>query len=368
MNQTPSLQVDSRPPTLPRERWKGLCKRGVDVDFPFFLAPMVGLSHVALRTTIRSYIPPGAKNLLFTEMLSSRRLPTERIGDRPETATDPLETNLVPQLLGNEERFIQASLTKLEGMRPAAVDINMGCPVTRALKHNWGVALMGNPSYAREVVETTVRLSPWPVSVKLRTGLKDDIAYLLDFCHMLEAAGASWITLHPRTAAEHRRGTANWDHIARVRDAVGIPVIGNGDVQTAEDALSLLRQTGCDGVMIGRAAVARPWIFWQIGEELGLPAPGACQGERAPRSGYEEGAEFLRAFERFVDVAEPRFLPRDARKRVNFFVHWGARWLDFGHELWRRISGAPDLTESRTRARAFFSRAQRMTTRTVLRS
>ena len=362
------LVSGSQPAPIQLDRWQGLAKRGVHVDFPFFLAPMVGLSHVALRTTIRSYMPSGAKNLLFTEMLSSRRLPTERIGDRPETATDPRETNLVPQLLGNEERFIRGSLKKLEAMRPMAVDINMGCPVTRALKHNWGVALMGDPAYAREVIETTVRFSPWPVSVKLRTGLKDDIEYLLDFCQMVEDAGASWITLHPRTAADHRRGTANWDHIARVRDTVKVPVIGNGDVQTAEDALALLRQTGCDGVMIGRAAVARPWIFWQLGEALGLPDPPACAGERAPRDGYEEGAEFLRAFERFVDVAEPRFLPRDARKRVNFFVHWGARWLDFGHELWRRISGAADLPECRERARSFFARAQRMTSRTVLRS
>lgn len=355
--------------TQPRlERWAPLRARGVDVDFPFFLAPMVGLSHVALRVTARSYLPQGAKNLLFTEMLSSRRLPTERMGDRPETASLPDETNLVPQLLGNEERFIAGSLQKLEHMRPAAVDINMGCPVTQALKHNWGVALMGDPKYAEEVVRTTVRLSRWPVSVKLRTGLNDDLEYLLDFCRMLEAAGAAWITLHPRIASQQRRGSANWDYIGHARDTVSIPVIGNGDVQTSDDALELLSRTGCDGVMIGRAAVARPWIFWQIGEALGLPPPPDHPDEVAPADGYAEGSEFHRAFERFVAVAEPRFPARDARKRVNFFLHWGARWLDFGHELWRRVSSAPDMDETRARAAAFFSKPQRMTARTVLRS
>ncbi len=349
------------------ERWGSLTTRGIHVDFPFFLAPMVGLSHVALRMTARSYLPVGTQTLLFTEMLSSRRLPTERIGDRPETATEPVETNLVPQLLGNEERFIDASLRKLEAMRPAAVDINMGCPVTQALKHNWGVALMGDPAYAERVVRTTVQLSRWPVSVKLRTGLNDDLEYLLDFCRMLEDAGASWITLHPRVASQHRRGSANWDYIARARDAVSIPVIGNGDVQTAADALALVERTGCDGVMIGRAAVARPWIFWQIGEQLGLPPPPG-RPEPAPDDGWAEGREFHRAFERFVGIAEPRFEGRDARKRVNFFVHWGARWLDFGHELWRRVSSAPDLTETRARAAAFFEKPQRMTARTVLRT
>ncbi len=351
----------------PLDRWNSLAARGVQVDFPFFLAPMVGLSHVALRATARSYTPRGAQNLLFTEMLSSRRLPTERMGDRPETATEPTEINLVPQLLGNEERFIAASMRKLEVMRPAAVDINMGCPVSQALKHNWGVALMGDPTYAEEVVRTTVRLSRWPVSVKLRTGLNDDLEYLLDFCRMLEEAGAAWITLHPRTAGQQRRGAANWDYIGRAREALTIPVVGNGDVQTAQDALSLVRRTGCDGVMIGRAAVARPWVFWQIGEALGLPAPLGREDEQAPADGYAEGREFHRAFERFVDVAEPRFLERDARKRVNFFLHWGARWLDFGHELWRRASSAPDMTETRSRVEAFFTKPQRMTARTVLR-
>ena len=119
--------------------------------------------------------------------------------------------------------------------------------------------------------------------------------------------------------------------------------------------------------MIGRAAVARPWIFWQIGEAMGLPPPPGREGDEAPADGYEEGAEFHSAFKRFVDIAEPHFPARDARKRVNFFVHWGARWLDFGHELWRRISSAPDMQETRARAAAFFTKPQRMTSRTVLR-
>ena len=126
----------TRPFEPPRERWLGLASRGLDVDFPVFLAPMVGLSHTALRQTVASYLPAGARTVAFTEMLSSRRLPTERIGDRPETAFVPHEPPLVPQLLANEERFIIGSLAKLTAMRPAAIDINMGCPVSKALKHN----------------------------------------------------------------------------------------------------------------------------------------------------------------------------------------------------------------------------------------
>ncbi|MEW6269074.1 MAG: tRNA-dihydrouridine synthase family protein [Thermodesulfobacteriota bacterium] len=348
------------------ERWRPLRSRGVSVDFPCFLAPMVGLSHLALRRTVARYLPNGASSLLFTEMLSSRRLPTERIGERPETAFIDGET-LVPQLLANEERFIVGSLRKLERMRPVAIDINMGCPVTKALKHNWGVALMGDPRYAEDVVRTTVRHSPWPVSVKLRTGLADDPEYLVDFARLLQDAGASWITIHPRVAAQQRRGAARWEYLARVRDAVRIPVVGNGDVQTADDALTLLRETGCDGVMVGRAAAARPWIFWQIGEALGLPCPAGRDGEAAPDDGWAEGREYARALDAFVDEARV-FRGDAALKRLRFFVHWGARWLDFGHELWRRTTSADSLDAVRAIGRQFFAVPQRMTARTTLAS
>jgi len=353
---------------VPLDRWLPLRDRGVHIDFPFFLAPMVGLSHTALRQTVAAYLPAGARTLLFTEMLSSRRLPAERIGDRPETRRDVSEPALVPQLLANEESFIAASLAKLAALSPAAVDINMGCPVSKALKHNWGVALMGDPAYAESVVRMTVRHSPWPVSVKLRTGLDDDPDYLVDFARMLEGAGAAWITLHPRIAAQQRRGRARWQYIARVRDAVAIPVVGNGDVQTAGDALAMLAETGCDGVMIGRAAAARPWIFWQIGESLGLRAPLRRAAERAPRAGYAEGGEFARSLATFIDAAERSFRLPDALKRLGFFTHWGARWLDFGHELWRKVAAAPELDGARRVAAEFFASPQRMCERTALAS
>ena len=351
---------------VPSERWKALRERGIRVDFPCFLAPMVGLSHTALRQTVSAYLPDGHGSLLFTEMLSSRRLPTERIGDRPETAFVEHET-LVPQLLANEERFIAASLRKLERMSPA-VDINMGCPVSKALKHNWGVALMGDPSYAEEVVRLTVKHSRWPVSVKLRTGLSDDPGYLVEFACMLEQAGAAWLTIHPRIAAQGRRGNPRWEYIARVRDAVRVPVIGNGDVQTADDALALLRETGCDGVMIGRASAARPWVYWQIAEALGLPPPAGRERDAAPSHGFAEGMEYARALGLFIDVCERTFSPADAIKRLKFFVHWGGRWLDFGHELWRRMTNIRALDDARMVTRDFFSVPQRMSARTTLAS
>ena len=244
-------QGDTEPPSWVRaaslERWSGLRASGIDVDFPFFLAPMVGLSHLAMRSVARGYRPEAARSLAFTEMLSTRRLPTERLGERPETSFGEDEADLVPQIVGNDEGFIAGSLRRLERMRPTAVDVNLGCPVSHAFQMDWGVALMGDMRRAEEVLTAVVRHSHVPVSAKIRTGLEDDPEYLLDFARMLQDVGVSWISLHPRTARSQRRGRARWEHIARVRDAVRVPVIGNGDVQTADDAFQLISETGCDG-------------------------------------------------------------------------------------------------------------------------
>jgi tRNA-dihydrouridine synthase len=143
---------------------------------------MAGLSHVAFRQVVRSYLPAGASTLLFTEMLSTRLLPGEDVGETPQTQVAPGEEDLIPQLLGNDERLIAQSLEKLNAIRPAGIDINMGCPVSKVLKHNWGVALMGDIGYAEKVVRETRRSTQLPLSVKMRTGLTDDPGVSGGFC------------------------------------------------------------------------------------------------------------------------------------------------------------------------------------------
>jgi nifR3 family TIM-barrel protein len=351
---------------LSLERWKSLRCRGLAIDFPFFPAPMVGLSNLAFRSLLRRYRPGGVRTLAFTEMLSSRRLPTERLGERPETTFDAAEEDLVPQIAGSESRFLEASIGKLAIVRPAALDVNMGCPVAHAFRRDWGVALMADPKRAEDVVRSCVRHAPWPVSVKIRTGIDDDPERLVDFARMLEDAGAAWITVHPRTAAAKRRGRARWDYIGRVRDAVAIPVVGNGDVQTCDDAFELLRMTGCDGVMVGRASLGRPWIFWQIAETLGLQAPVGRGRSSAPRSGMEEGGEARAALLSLLDEAGRRFSPADAFGRVRYFLGWASLWLPFGHELMRRVGRAGELAHARLEIERFFARPQRMSARLPL--
>jgi len=339
---------------------------GRTINFPIIFAPMAGLSHVASRQLVRSYLPRGASSLLFTEMLSTRLLPLEDVGRTPQTRISVEEDDLVPQLLGNDPGLIERSLEKLKSIHPAGIDINMGCPVSKVLKHNWGVGLMGDMRYAEQVVKSTRRATNLPLSVKMRTGLSDDPNYLVEFVKMLEEAGANWVTVHPRIQAQHRRGRANWEYIGRVRESVRIPVVGNGDVQEQDDVLRMQLETGCDGVMIARATTARPWIFWQVGESLGWPPPPGREGERAPRTPEEEGLEYQRALAYFCDRLELHFSPAEQMPRLKLFLAWGNKWVFFGHYLWKQVNRRADLSSARLVIDDFFSSAKTLLPRTNL--
>jgi tRNA-dihydrouridine synthase B len=337
------------------------------VNFPVCLAPMVGLSHVALRLLVRRYLPLGARTIWPTEMLNSRRIPTEIMGETPETFISPEETDLVPQILGNEPEPIAVSVARLRAWGAVATDINMGCPVRKALRHNYGVALMGDPDYAAQVVSMAVKASDSPVSVKLRAGLQSDPSYLRDFCQGLEGAGAAWVCLHPRLASDKRRGRADWAQIGFVRDQLHIPVIGNGDVQTADDVFALGQASHCDMVMVGRALTGRPWLLWQVGERLGWPPPEGMEGRRAPDTPEAEAQEFYNGLIFFINALERFFSEGMGITRLNFFMRNSHPWLEFGHALAASLTRAATYAEARDRTHQFFSQPQRMSRETSLR-
>lgn len=336
------------------------------VNFPLTLAPMVGLSHVALRLLVKRYLPQGACTPWPTEMLSTWRLPRETLGETDETLRAD-EFPLVPQILGNEEEPIAQSVRKLVEWGAAGIDINMGCPVKKALRHNYGVALMGDPDYAAEVVRMTVRNSGVPVSVKLRAGLQRDEDFLLRFTKGLEAAGAAWITLHPRVGDQKRRGAADWSQIRTVRESLNIPVIGNGDVQCADDVFRLLEATECDSVMVGRALAARPWMMWQVGERLGFLPPKEFAGQMAPQTAHEEGVEYGRACLYLLEALERYFPFEGGFTRFRFHLRMTCGWLEFGHALMTLCSRGKSYVELRQTVEQFFTNPQRMVVRTNLR-
>jgi tRNA-dihydrouridine synthase len=336
------------------------------VNFPLCLAPMVGLSHMALRLVARDYLPVGAKTLWPTEMLNSRRIPHEDLSTTPEAFRAPFESELVPQILGNEEGPITESVRRLTEWGAEGIDINMGCPVQKALKHNYGVALMGDPEYAANVVRMTKKNSRVPVSVKLRAGRQGDFGFLRDFVHGLIDGGADWVTLHPRTAEQKRRGSADWEQIRRLREEVSIPVIGNGDIQTSDDVFRMLEETGCDMVMAGRALAARPWMLWQVGEDLGWPAPVGREGP-APRGPLEEGREYGRSLKKLLGLLVETHTESLALRKFRFHVRMTCGWLDFGHSLFAASTKAKNAEEVGNMLDVFFKQSVNMSARTELR-
>lgn len=338
------------------------------VNFPLCLAPMVGLSHVALRMVVREYLPREAFTIWPTEMLNSRRIPGEVLEKTPEAMRHIDEVGLVPQILGNDEKYISESVKKLIDWGAEGIDINMGCPVQKALKHNYGVALMGDSSYAAEVVAMTVRASSVPVSVKLRAGQQGDFKYLLNFVKGLRDSGASWVCLHPRTAEQKRRGSADWEQIQKLKQAVDFPIIGNGDIQTDEDVLAMLEKTGCDMAMAGRALAARPWMMWQLGERLGFSAPmSRSENERAPRTASEEGAEYGKVLLRLIYYMRQYFTEDLALRKLRFYVRTTSVWLLFGQSVYSLVTKAKNLDEAEILIQDFFSQPVEMCARTELR-
>lgn len=329
---------------------------------------MVGLSHVGLRAMVRRYLPRGAKTIWPTEMLSSNRLPREVLGATAETLRFDGEENLVPQILGNDEDRIRDSVQKLFAWGVAGVDINMGCPVAKALRHNYGVALMGDADYAARVVEYAAKHSSGPVSVKLRAGKQNDLDYLQKFVGGLVNAGADWICLHPRTSEQKRRGSADWSQIKFLRDTVSVPIVGNGDIQVADDVLRMREETGADAVMVGRALTARPWLMWQVGEKWGMREPWGREGERAPQTPYEEGAEFGRYMLETLQVYSSLWPEEIGMKKFSFLVRTNHVWLEFGHAFFAKVTKAKNYFELEKSIQQFFSVPQKMYARTELRN
>lgn len=335
------------------------------VNFPLCLAPMVGLSHVAMRESLRFYMPKDAKTIWPTEMLSSYKLPKQKLNEVSMTRFAEGETNLVPQILGNEEEPIKKTVRLLEDWGAVGIDINMGCPVKKALKHNYGVSLMGDPEYASQVVKFAVDASPLPVSVKFRAGMQNDIGVLKDFAKGIQDAGASWVTLHPRTSAQKRRGRSDWSQIKYLKEILDIPVIGNGDVQNLTDFYKMKEDTGCDQVMVGRAMTVRPWMLWQLGEDMGFEMPEHLKGLTAPRDGLDEGAEFGRHLRRFTNFLYEYFDEKEAMKQFRFYLRVAHVWLMFGHDLARKSTVCHNQEDCLNLIDDFFSRPQKMSQSTL---
>lgn len=242
---------------------------------PVLLAPMAGVTEAPFRAICKRM---GA-GLTYTEMVSAKGLHynPHSAGSTALLTLDPAETPCAVQLFGAEPEMMArqaARIVERYGDDVAAIDINMGCPVVKVVQKGEGSALMRTPEIAAQIVAEICAAVTVPVTVKFRSGWDGESVNAVAFAQRMEAAGASAVAVHGRTREQFYKGHADWDIIARVKQAVAIPVIGSGDVFSGDDVVAMIERTGADGVMVARGAQGNPWIFSAARALLsGFPAP-----------------------------------------------------------------------------------------------
>lgn len=226
-----------------------------------FLAPMAGVTDIVFRKICKGM---GA-DLTYTEMVSAKALYYGSENTEELMKISDEEEYAAVQMFGSEPDIMAKACEKFnEDDKICIIDINMGCPAHKIVKNGEGSALMKSPKLAYEIVKAVKKASNKPVTVKFRKGFDEDNINAVEFAKVIEDAGADMITVHGRTRAQMYEGKADWDIIKAVKKSVSIPVIGNGDIVSGEDAVRMLEYTNCDGVMVARAAMGNPWIFREI--------------------------------------------------------------------------------------------------------
>ena len=300
----------------------------VTLDNNIILAPMAGVTDLPFRLLCKEQ---GA-GLLCTEMVSAKAIYYNNKNTETLMKIEPEERPVSLQLFGSDPVIMSEMAKRIEERPFDILDINMGCPVPKVVNNGEGSALMKNPKLVREIVTAVSKAIKKPVTVKIRKGFTEDSVNAVEIAKIIEDSGAAAIAVHGRTREQYYSGKADWDIIRQVKEAVSVPVIGNGDVDSPKKAKKLIEETGCDGIMVGRAAQGNPWIFHEIPHYLET-------GELLPRPTLEEVKKMIRRHAELQLHYKGEYTGmREMRKHV--------AWYTAGFPHSARLRGAVNEIES----------------------
>ncbi len=254
----------------------------VNIPGKLILAPMAGVTDLPFRLLCKE---KGA-DLIYTEMVSAKGIFYNSKNTEALLEVNEEERPVALQLFGSDPDIVSSMAARIEDRNYDILDINMGCPVPKVVNNGEGSALMKNIPLAEEIIRKTVNATKKPVTVKFRRGFQNGEEQAVELAKAAEAAGASAVAVHGRTREQYYSGTADWEVIRKVKEAVSIPVIGNGDIFCGQDAEKIFEETGCDAIMIGRGARGNPWIFEQIRHYMET-------GENLPKPSLSEVADMI---------------------------------------------------------------------------
>ena len=303
----------------------------VELENRYILGPMAGVTDLPFRLLCREQ---GA-GLLCMEMVSAKAIYYNNRNTESLLEIHPDERPVSLQLFGSDPKIMSEMAKRIEERPFALLDVNMGCPVPKVVKNGEGSALMKNPKLVYEIVSALVKAIEKPVTVKIRKGFDDDHVNAVEIAKIIEEAGAAAVAVHGRTREKYYSGKADWDIIRQVKEAVSIPVIGNGDVTSPQKADELVRQTGCDGIMIARGAQGNPWIFSEMihWEET---------GELPPRPDKDEIRKMMLRHARLQLEYKGEFSGiREMRKHVA----WYTKGLKGAARLREKVNAVESLEE-----------------------
>lgn len=282
----------------------------VEIKNPFVLAPMAGVTDLPFRKLCKEQ---GA-GLICTEMVSAKAISFHNKNTEALMEIDPCEHPVSLQLFGSEPQLMAEVAAAIESRSFDILDINMGCPVPKVVNNGEGSALLKDPRLIGRIISAVSQAVKKPVTAKMRIGFEGYPVDPAETAKIMEASGAAAIAVHGRTRQQYYSGQADWEAIRRVKEAVKIPVIGNGDVDSPEKAEALLKETGCDAVMIGRAVRGNPWIFRELNHYF-------ATGEKLPRPSVEELRETILCHARMQIDKKGEFTGiREMRKHVAWYT------------------------------------------------